>query len=278
MYTGKNMRVAIKGAGEMATGIAHRLFMANIRLIVMMEIAEPVTVRRTVAFSEAVYEAKAEVEGVRASCVKNLDDLHGTWEAGEIGIIVDPKWRLIRDIEPLVVIDATMMKRPTRTRRDEAPLVIGVGPGFVAPEDVHAVVESNRGHNLGKVILNGSAEPRTGIPGATMGYTTERVLRAPHAGAIRHVKQIGNMVSIGDLIMYVDETPVYATIGGMLRGLIREIRVVENKKVGDIDPRGITEYCYTITEKARAIGGGVLEAIMHFYNGCGQNGYLQHDR
>ena len=262
----KNLRIVIKGAGEMATGIAHRLFMANIRMIVMLEIAEPVTVRRTVAFSEAVYEGKMEVEGIRAQCVKNPDELYSVWKAGDIGVIVDPERRLIKDIEPEVVIDATMMKRYTGTKKDEAPLVIGVGPGFVAPEDVHAVVESNRGHNLGKAILNGSAEPHTGIPGATMGYTTERVLRAPHAGVIRHVKQIGDMVSIGDLIMYMDETPVYAPIGGMLRGLMREIRVAENKKIGDIDPRGITEYCYTITEKARAIGGGALEAIMHFYN------------
>lgn len=262
----KNVKVLIKGAGEMATGIAHRLFMANIRHIVMTEIAQPVTVRRTVAFSEAVYLGRMEVEGVRARRILGPANYGSVWEAGEIEVIVDPQWRSARDIDPGVVIDATMMKHYTGTNKDEAPLVIGIGPGFTAPDNVHAVVESNRGHNLGKVIFEGSAEPHTGIPGANMGYTMERVLRAPYGGTIRHVRSIGDMVSKGDLILYIGETPVYASIDGMLRGLIREITVVADEKIGDIDPRGIVEYCYTITEKARAIGGGVLEAMMHFLN------------
>ncbi len=250
----------------MATGIAHRLFMAKIRHMVMTEMPEPVTVRRTVAFSEAVCEGEVEVEGVKAKHIADLNELYGAWEMGKIGVMVDPEWKIIKDIRPEVVVDATMMKRYTGTEKDEAPLVVGVGPGFLAPENVHVVVESNRGHNLGKVIMTGSAEPRTGIPGSTMGYTTERVLRAPHAGMVKHVRQIGDMVSAGDLVLYINETPVCSSIGGMLRGLIREIEVPVNKKVGDIDPRSIEEYCHTITDKARAIGGGVLEAIMHFYN------------
>ena len=262
----KKVKVLIKGAGEMATGIAHRLFMANIRHIVMTEIAQPVTVRRTVAFSEAVYLGRMEIEGVSTRRILTPAELGSAWEAGEIAVIVDPEWRFTKEIDPGVVIDATMKKEYTGTRKDEAPLVIGVGPGFIAPENVHAVVESNRGHDLGKVILNGSAEPRTGTPGATMGYTTERVIRAPQAGFIKHVRSIGDMVKKGDLVLYVSETPVYAPIEGMLRGLIREIDVPVNKKIGDVDPRGIPEYCYTITEKARAIGGGVLEAVMHFLN------------
>jgi xanthine dehydrogenase accessory factor len=262
----KDLRVVIKGAGEMATGIAHRLFEANIRRIVMTEIAEPVTVRRTVAFSEAVYDGDAKVEDVEARRIAGFDELDRLWGTGKIGIIADPEWKILKDVKPDVVVDSTMMKRYTGTRRDEAPLVIGVGPGFLAPDNVHAVVESNRGHNLGRVIWNGSAEPRTGIPGATMGYTTERVLRALHAGAIKHVRSIGDLVSKGDLILYVGETPVHALIDGILRGLIREIYVPVNKKIGDIDPRGDKAYCHTITDKARAIGGGVLEAIMHFYN------------
>jgi len=262
----KNLKVLIKGAGEMASGIAHRLFMANIRHIVMTEIAEPVTVRRTVAFSEAVYLGRMEVEGVRARRILAPGECVSAWKAGEIAVIVDPEWKFARDIGPGVVIDATMMKQYTGTTKDEAPLVIAVGPGFTAPKDVHAVVESNRGHNLGKVILEGSAEPRTGIPGVTMGYTTERVLRAPHGGLVRHVRSIGDMVKKTDLVLYINETPMHATIDGMLRGLIREISVPANKKIGDIDPRGIADYCYTITEKARAIGGGVLEVMMHFLN------------
>ncbi|MBA4418874.1 MAG: molybdenum hydroxylase [Syntrophus sp. (in: bacteria)] len=261
----EKIEVVIKGAGEMATGIAHRLFMANIRRIVMTEMPLPVAVRRTVAFCEAVYEGEMEVEGIRAQRVGGLDELRGAWETGNIGVIIDPEWKIVKDLKPSVVIDATMMKRYTGTRKDEAPLVIGVGPGFRAPEDVHAVVESNRGHNLGKVIWNGTAEPRTGIPGSTMGFTTERVLRAPQNGVIKHVRNIGDVVSKGGLVLYMDEIPVYAPMDGILRGLIREIAVVINRKIGDIDPRGIKEYCYTITDKARAIGGGVLEAIMHFH-------------
>jgi xanthine dehydrogenase accessory factor len=262
----KNLKVLIKGAGEMATGIAHRLHRSCIAHIVMTEMAEPLTVRRTVAFSEAVYQGEAHVEGVEARRIVGPDELDGLWGVRRIGVIVDPEWRILKDLEPDVVVDATMMKRHTGTKKDEAPLVIGVGPGFLAPENVHAVIESNRGHNLGKVIMKGSAEPRTGIPGSTMGYTTERLLRAPHSGLIRHAKALGDVIDKGDLVLYVNDTPVYAAIGGILRGLIWEIAVSKNEKIGDIDPRRKKEYCYTIADKARAIGGGVLEAIMHFYN------------
>ena len=262
----KSIKVVIKGAGEMATGIAHRLFMANIKQILMTEISEPVTVRRMVAFSEAVYENEMVVEGVRAKLAGNIHDIERVWEEDKIAIMVDSEWRIINELKPDVVIDAIMAKKNLGTKRDEAPLVIGVGPGFIAPSDVHVVVESNRGHNLGKVFYSGSCEPHTGIPGPSMGYTIERVLRSPYSGRVRHVKRIGDMVKPYDTVLYIDETPVNAQIGGVLRGLIREIHVTANEKIGDIDPSGIPEHCYTITEKARAIGGGALEAVMHFLN------------
>jgi xanthine dehydrogenase accessory factor len=262
----QNLRIVIKGAGEMATGIAHRLFTSNVTSIVMTEVPEPVTVRRTVAFSEAVYEGRAKVEGVEAKLIKARDELGGVWESEKIAVIVDPEWKIVNDIRPDVVVDATMTKRYTGTRKEEAPLVIGVGPGLLAPYDVHAVVESNRGHNLGRVIWHGSAEPRSGVPGEVMGYTRERVLRAPREGVVKHTKTLGDSVNKGDLILYVGETPVYATIAGILRGLIREISVLKGEKIGDIDPRGNIEFCHTITDKARAIAGGALEAILHFYN------------
>ncbi len=263
----QTLSVVVKGAGEMATGIAHRLFMAGIARIVMTEIAHPLAVRRGVAFCEAVYEGVMEVEGVRAECVPSAASLELLWKGGSIGVIVDPSWNIVRELMPDVVVDAMMAKRNTGTRKAEAPLVIGVGPDFRAPDEVHAVVESNRGHNLGRVIYKGQAEPYTGMPGATEGYRQERVLRAPKNGFVKHVKALGDPVSKGSTILYVDEEPVQASIGGTLRGLIREIKVEKGEKVGDIDPRAERVNCYTISEKARAIAGGVLEAIMHHYNG-----------
>jgi len=262
----RDLRVVVKGAGEMATGIAHRLFMAGMSRIVMAEIARPLAVRRGVAFCEAVYEGFMEVEGVRAERISSGASLDVIWERGVIGVIVDPLWSIVEETKPDVVVDAVMAKRNTGTRKAEGPLVIGVGPGFAAPDDVHAVVESNRGHNLGKVIYEGQAEPYTGVPGATEGYRQERVLRAPKAGLVKHARALGDTVSTGATVLYVDEVPVQAGIGGILRGLIREIEVEKGEKVGDVDPRAERSNCYTISDKARAIAGGVLEAIMHRYN------------
>ncbi|OPY62842.1 MAG: hypothetical protein A4E57_03890 [Syntrophorhabdaceae bacterium PtaU1.Bin034] len=262
----KGLIIVIKGAGEMASGIAHRLHSAGLAKILMTDIEEPLAVRRTVSFSEAVYEGTAQVEGVQAVLIYDLNELPGLWQQKRIAVFTDSEGRCIQKVRPHIVIDAIMAKTQTLTRRDEAPLVIGVGPGFITPDNVHFVIESNRGHNLGRVIRNGSAEPFTGVPGATMGYTTERVLRSPHAGRVRHDRQIGDSVKKGDVILHVDATPVAARIGGVLRGLIRDIFVKEAEKIGDIDPRCKIEHCYTISDKARAIGGGVLEAIMADFN------------
>jgi xanthine dehydrogenase accessory factor len=262
-----SLTVFIKGAGEMATGIAQRLFMANIKKIVMTEIAKPITVRRTVAFSETVYEGTIKVEGVTAELANTVKDVERIWKRKRIAVLIDPKWKAVKTLKPDVIIDAIMAKKNLGTKKDEAPLVIGVGPGFTAPVDAHLVVESNRGQDLGRVIYKGSTEAHTGVPGPVMGYTTERVLRSPHAGMIKHTdKKIGDRVKKGEVVVYVNKTPVEAPFDGMLRGLIREIKVPANEKVGDVDPRGKKEWCHTITEKARAIGGGVLEGIMHAYN------------
>lgn len=263
----RDITVLIKGAGEMATGIACRLFMANITRIVMTEIGRPITVRRTVAFSEAVYEGRVKVEGVTAELIHSIKEVESAWKERRIAVLIDPKWKLLNTLKPDVVIDAIMAKKNLGTKKDEAPLVIGVGPGFRAPDDVHVVVESNRGQDLGRVMYKGSAESHTGIPGPVMGYTKERVLRSPRAGTVKHVnKNIGDRVKKGEIVAYVNKTPVEAPFDGVLRGLIREIKVPANEKIGDIDPRGKKQWCYTITEKARAIGGGVLEGIMHAYN------------
>jgi xanthine dehydrogenase accessory factor len=260
------LKIVIKGAGEMASGIAHRLYMAGMKNILMTEISEPLCVRRMVSFCEAIFEGNMDVEGVGAEYVRHIEDVRSAWGKHNIAVLVDPQWQCVGALKPHVVVDATMVKRNLGTRMDEAPLVIGVGPGFKTGDDAHIVVESNRGHDLGRTIYEGAAEPYTGIPGQMMAYTKERVLRAPVAGKVKHVKALGDYIKTGDLVLTVDNTPLLAPIDGILRGLIREIFAKRDEKIGDIDPRGKVEYCRTISDKARAIGGGVLEAIMHVYN------------
>ncbi len=262
-----DVSIVIKGAGEMASGIAHRLFMAGMTRICMIEIEAPLCVRRTVSFCEALFERQVEVEGVTGALVRDRAALAEAWNRKQIGVIVDPAWEIIPDLKPYVVVDAILAKKNLGTNRDEAPVVIGVGPGFSAPDVVHAVIESNRGPNLGQAIYRGSAQPYTGVPAMKGGFSWERVLRAPHAGLVRQVKSIGDHVNTGDTILIVDKTPVRAAIDGVVRGVIREIAVKENEKVGDIDPGSESSGCRTISDKARAIGGGVLEAILHI---CGQ--------
>jgi xanthine dehydrogenase accessory factor len=263
----KDLSVVVKGAGEMATGIAHRLFMAGITRVIMTDIAHPLAVRRGVAFCEAVHEGFMEVEGVRAELIQDGRSVDALWGRHCVGVIIDPAWKIVAELKADVVVDAIMAKRRnTGTRTAEAPLVIGVGPGFTAPDDVHVVIESNRGHDLGRLIYEGQAEPFNGMPGATEGIRYERVLRAPRAGLVKHVKAIGDPVSQGEIILYVDQEPIHAAIGGIVRGLIREIKVMNSEKVGDIDPRAVRSNCFSISDKARAIAGGVLEAIMHRYN------------
>jgi xanthine dehydrogenase accessory factor len=260
-----DVSIVIKGAGEMASGIAHRLFMANMTRVCMIELESPLCVRRTVSFCEAMFERQVEVEGVVGRLVRNRADLEAAWARNQIGVMVDPAWKIIGDMKPDVVVDAILAKRNLGTDRDEAPVVIGVGPGFSAPDAVHAAIESNRGPNLGRAIYAGAAEAYTGMPAMKAGFSWERVLRAPHAGTVRHVKSIGAPVKAGETVLYVGETPVKAAITGVLRGLIREIEVGRNEKVGDVEP-GKEQSCSAISDKAMAIGGGVLEAIMHFLN------------
>ncbi len=262
----RDISIVIKGAGEMASGIAHRLFMANITRVCMIEIDNPLCVRRTVSFCEALFERQVEVEGVVGALVRDRATLAEAWDRNQIGVIVDPAWQIIADLKPDVVVDAILAKRNLRTSKDEAPVVIGVGPGFSAPDMVHAVIESNRGPDLGRAIYRGAAESYTGIPAAKAGFRWERVLRAPHQGKVRLMKSIGDPVRAGDTVLYVDATPVRAVIDGIMRGLIREIEVGGNEKVGDIEPGRDPSCCWTISDKARAIGGGVLEAVRNLLN------------
>ncbi len=262
----ENLIVLIKGAGEMATGVAHRLFHSGFR-VCLTEIAEPLAVRRAVSFCEAVFEKEKEVEGVTARLVGTEEDIRLAWAEGCLPLIIDPDAKIRKLLNPQVVVDAILAKENLGTRTGDAPLVIGLGPGFKAGEDVHRVIETNRGHNLGRIIERGEAEPNTGVPGNIGGYTWERVLRAPAAGMFRAKKIIGDTVQAGETVADVDGAPVKAGISGVLRGILRDgIRVKEQMKAGDIDPRGTRENCFTISDKARAIAGGVLEAILRKYN------------
>jgi xanthine dehydrogenase accessory factor len=259
----RDVSIVIKGAGETASGIAHRLFMAHMMRICMVETENPLCVRRTVSFSEALFKKRVEVEGVTGTLARGRDGVINAWGCHQIGVVIDPAWKIIADLRPDVVVDAIMAKRNLGTSKEEAPVVIGIGPGFSAPNIVHAVIESNRGPNLGRAIYEGASEAFTGIPSMKAGYSWERVLRAPHAGAVRHVKSIGDPVCTGETVLYVDTTPVQASIDGTLRGVIREMEVGEREKLGDIEPASRLSSNWTISDKALAIGGGVLEAVRH---------------
>jgi len=259
--------IAIKGAGEMASAVAWHLHMANIRNIVMMETAMPLAVRREVSFCEAVHCGSKSVEGVEAVKAGTAEDIPRMWRLGKIAVIIDPEWRTLKLIQSDVVVDAILAKQNLGTRKDDARLVIGLGPGFVAGGDVHLVIETNRGHHLGRLISSGSAEPNTGIPGPVSGVAAARVLRAPAAGKFKSTRNIGEAVRQGEVIGRVGESEVVAGTDGVLRGLMRTPTwVPKGIKLGDIDPRGEAGFCYTISDKARAVAGSVLEAILRSFN------------
>lgn len=260
-----DLTVLVRGGGEIATGIAHRLHRCHINAIIT-EIEKPTAVRRTVSFAEAVYERTQIVEGVKAVRVNSANEVRSTWERHDIPLVVDPDAEIRKLLDPLVLVNAIMAKRNCNTAMTDAPLVIGVGPGFSAGVDVHAVIESNRGYNLGRVIWDGVAEKDTGEPATVNGFSHDRVLRAPRLGRFRAVRAIGDLVRLNEIVADVDGEPVVARIPGQIRGLLRSgVHVQQGAKAGDIDPRGERGYCYSISDKARAIAGGVVEAILHFH-------------
>jgi xanthine dehydrogenase accessory factor len=263
----RKLIIVIKGAGEMASAVAWRLYRANMQKVLMLETDNPLAVRREVSFCEAVHDGHKTVEEVEAVRVQSLTDIHQAWEHGKIAVAADSQWNLLEKVRPDVVVDAILAKKNLGTRMQDAVLVIGLGPGFGAGSDVHLVVETNRGHNLGRIITAGSAEPNTGIPGTIGGFAEERVLRAPTDGKFTTRRSIGDHLKEDDIVGFVMKAEVRTKIGGVIRGLIRsDTSVTNGLKLGDIDPRGQPHYCYTISDKARAIGGSVLEAVMRFYN------------
>lgn len=260
------MMVLIKGAGDLATGIAYRLKKSGFD-IVMTEIHKPTTVRRTVAFSQAVFDNEIVIEGIKGVKVNNINEIYEEIREGNIPIIIDENAEIIKELSPDVVVDAIIAKQNLGTSIEDAPIVIGVGPGFEAKVDCHLVIETKRGHYLGKVIEEGSAIPNTGVPGNIGGYTKERIIRASSNGKIKPVVAIGDFVKKGDIVAYIDGVEVLSEIDGIVRGMLQEgIEVFKGMKSGDIDPRCEKDHCFTISDKARSIGGGVLEAIMYMNN------------
>lgn len=278
----KKILIICRGGGDLATGIVHRLFRAGFPVLVL-ETDSPAAIRRQVSFSEAVYDGTATVEGVTAERIAsaNRAAVNHVLEEGRVPLLVDPEGSSIPLLKPDIVVDAIIAKKNLGTAKEMAPLVIGVGPGFTAGEDVDLVVESMRGHNLARIFTAGSALPNTGIPGNIGGFTKERVLHAEAAGYMKNIRQIGDIVEKGEEIARIYEkmtedgtfsgsyVSVEASISGIIRGLIREgYHFQKGFKIADIDPReSELANCFTISDKARSIGGSVLEAVCGYVNG-----------
>jgi len=258
--------VLIKGGGEVASGVAHRLFRAHCK-VCLTEAPYPEAVSRGVTFCEAIYDGEKEIEGVVAKLVKSADEIPRVWEENKLPIIVDPEATIKNILHPDILIDAIMAKRNLGTGLSDAPLVIGLGPGFQASKDVHFVVETNNSESLGRVIFDGEAEKDTGEPIAIGGLTSERVIHSPEAGLFLASKEIGDFVTTGEVIASVGRQAVKAPIGGVVRALLRSgLQVAEGIKLGEIDPVADKETCYRIRARVRAIAGGVLEAILIRFN------------
>jgi xanthine dehydrogenase accessory factor len=258
--------VLIRGGGEVASGVAHHLARAQYR-VCLTEVPQPLAVSRGVAFSEAIYDGKKEIEGVVARHVTSFPGITKAWQEGEIAIIIDPEASIRSTLNPEVLVDAIMAKKNRGTRISHAPLVIGLGPGFKAGKDVHMVVETNNSQNLGKVILKGEAEKDTGAPIAIGGLTTERVLHSPKNGLFETDKKIGDSASAGEEIAAVAGQPVKAEIDGVIRALLRPgTKVAKGTKLGEIDPSGDREAAFVIRDRMKTIAEGVLAAILTRYN------------
>lgn len=268
--------IIVRGGGDLATGTIAKLYRCGFSVLIL-EIEHPSAIRRNVAFSEAVYQGKQTVEDITCVLAKNLKEAEEMLEKGMLVLLVDPEGNCISKLQPLAVVDGILAKKNLGTHRQMAPITIGLGPGFEAGKDVDAVIETMRGHHLGRVLYQGSAIANTGVPGVIGGYAKERVIHSPGTGIIKNVKKITDVVEQGEVIAWIEpqrkqmddpveeRIPVKATIPGLLRGLIREdYPVTKGFKIADIDPR-IQEYenCFTISDKARCIAGGVVEALFY---------------
>lgn len=258
----ENILILIKGAGDLGSGVAYRLKRAGFPLI-MTELQTPFFVRRTVSYGEAIYQGQVEVDGLWARHVTSPVEARAMALTDTIPVLIDPLATSRLDLQPQIVVDAIMAKTNTGTQISDAALVIALGPGFTAGEDCHVVIETNRGHWLGRVITSGSAQANTGSPGPVKQHTAGRVLRSPATGHVNCAVQIGDQLQEGQLIATINGSELRAPFDGVLRGIVHpRVQVTPGLKIGDLDPRGVVEHCFHISEKSLAIGGGVLEAVL----------------
>lgn len=256
--------ILIRGGGDLATGVAARLHRSGFD-VVITEIEKPRAIRRLVALAEAVYAQAVDIEDLHGLLVPEPMAAGAAIEEGHIPVLVDPDCDCRESLSPVGLIDARMLKKPPEMGIEAAPTVVGLGPGFEAGVDCHAVVETQRGHHLGRVFWQGSVAEDTALPEPVSGYDVERVLRAPTDGKIRTRSELGIILQKGELVAEVDGKPVLAPFKGALRGLMHDGLAVQlGEKVGDLDPRGETAYCSEISDKALAVGGGVLEALLSY--------------
>lgn len=258
----RDVLVLVRGGGDLASGVAYRLTVAGFPVI-LTELPIPLLIRRKACYGAAVFEGQVTVDGLTAQRIDSPSDALATLEEGRLPVLVDATDDAQTDLDPAVLVDGRMAKTNLGTQKDNAPLVIGLGPGFTASLDCHAVVETNRGHNLGRVIWQGSPEPDTKTPGLIGTQRARRVLRAPAEGHVTGHANIGALLEEGQLIASINGHDIHAPFRGALRGLIHpSVAVTAGLKIGDVDPRANPAYCDTISDKALAIGGGVLEAIL----------------
>lgn len=263
-----NNLVIVRGGGDVATGTIYKLYQCGFRVLVL-ETQNPSAIRRHVAFCEAVYQGTQTVEDLTCTLASSLDEAKTLLEKGQLVMVIDPKGDSIKECEPIAVVDAILAKKNLGTTREMANIVIGLGPGFEAGVDVDAVIETMRGNSLGKVIYQGKAIANTGVPGEIAGFSKERVIHSPAVGTLKSIRKIGDVVKKEEVLAYIENenesVPVRTTMDGLLRGLIRDgYQVKQGLKIADIDPR-LDEYenCFCISDKARCVAGGVVEAILH---------------
>ncbi len=262
----KDLKILLKGGGDLASGIGYRLNRAGFNLLIV-EKSEPTAIRRTVSFASAIYQDELEIEGITGKKTRNTEEIEQCWNEGSVPVTTTNQTDLLTSFNPDIIIDGRMLKDKTDQIIDEAKLIIGIGPGFIINQNCNLAVETNRGHHLGRVIYEGSTAENTGSPGKVNGYTDERVIHAPEAGIFQSNRKIGQKVNAGDVIGKVNDKLLKTEIDGVIRGLLKPgIKVKAGTKLADVDPRSEKDYCYYISDKALAIAGGVLEAILFWYN------------